>query len=108
MNFKETCDRFAAGHSGTDAFKALSRSAFDLMKVDQENAGLYFVVGVAAHSFVRQYEDQGITAEFADGAKATMVALNAKLAAALDAEPAQRLRMLGEVATEYEWNVTAF
>jgi heme oxygenase len=108
MTFKEISDRFSNDLSGSDAFKALYRGAFDLMKVDVGNAGLYFVIGVAAQAFVQKYEDQGITAEFADNAKATMVALTAKIVAALDVEPAQRLRMLGEVATEYEWNVTVF
>ena len=108
MNFQEISTRFENDLSGSDAFKLLYRGAFDLMKSDLDNAGLYFVIGVAAQAFVQKYEDQGIMVEFADNAKATMVALNTRILAALAAEPAQRLRILGEVATEYEWNVTAF
>ena len=108
MNFQEISTRFENDLSGSDAFKLLYRGAFDLMKSDLDNAGLYFVIGVAAQAFVQKYEDQGITVEFADNAKATMVALNTRILAVLAAEPAQRLRILGEVATEYEWNVTAF
>lgn len=108
MTFKEISDRFSTDHSGTDAFKTLYRGAFDLMKADVHNAGLYFVIGVAAQAFVQRYEDQGITPEFADNAKARMSALTTKVVAALDAEPAQRLLMLGEVATEYEWDISIF
>ena len=108
MNFTEISTRFVDSSSGTDAFKAFFRDAFQLMKNDPENAGLYFVVGVAAQSYVRMYEDQGITAEFADAAKATLAGFNAKLIEALAADPAKRLKLLGQVATDYEWNVRDF
>jgi hypothetical protein len=108
MNFKEISERFARTPSGTDAFKIFYKAAFDLMKEDPDNAGLYFVVGIAAQAFVRKYEDQGITAEFADGAKARLESMNNKLESALESEPAQRLRLLGEVAIDYEWHLTSF
>jgi hypothetical protein len=108
MNFAEIAERFARSSSGTDAFKVFYKSVFDLMKWDADNAGLYFVVGIAAQSFVRRYEDQGISEEFADKAQATLNDFNAKLGRALQAEPAERLRLLGEVAIDYEWNVTSF
>jgi hypothetical protein len=105
MNFQEISRRFADSSAGTDAFKVFYKEAFQLMKTDPDNAGLYFVVGIAAQSFVRTYEDQGITIEFADNAKATLAGFNARIAEALAAEPARRLRLLGEVAIDYEWNV---
>lgn len=108
MNFHEICSKFADASSGSDAFKVFYRDAFQLMKIDPENAGLYFVVGIAAQSFVRMYEDQGVTTEFADAAKATLVKLNAEIVEALATNPEKRLRLLGEVAIDYEWNVSAF
>lgn len=108
MNFADIAARFAQAPSGTDSFKVFYKSAFDLMKSDRENAGLYFVVGIAAQSFVRSYEDQGISAEFADQAQADLAAMNATLVTALRSEPAEKLRLLGEVAFDYEWNITAF
>lgn len=108
MNFKQIAASFEHAESGTDAFKAFYKESFELMKADPENAGLYFVVAVAAHSYVRAYEDQGVTPEFADAAKATLAGLNAKLLHALASEPAERLKLLGEVANEYEWSVSGF
>jgi hypothetical protein len=108
MNFAEIAGRFQKTSSGTDAFKVFYKSAFDLMKLDPENAGLYFVVGIAAQSFVRRYEDQGISEEFADKAQATLDSFNSKLIQALQAKPAEKLRLLGEVAIAYEWHVSSF
>lgn len=50
----------------------------------------------------------GVAAEFADRAKATLVGFNAKLIEALASEPAMRLKLLSEVATDYEWHVADF
>ena len=86
MNFKEITDQFDGSGYGTDAFKALSKSAFELMKTGRENAGLYFVIGTAARAFVLRYEDQGLSAEFIDEAKATMHGMNVKVLAALGAK----------------------
>jgi hypothetical protein len=108
MNFHEISTRFATTGSGSDAFKALYKDAFELMKHDPENAGLYFVVGIAAQSYVRSYEDQGVTGEFADRAKATLVSFNSKITEALASTPEKRLKLLGEIAIDYEWNVHDF
>jgi hypothetical protein len=108
MNFKQLTDQFNESSLGTDAFKNLYRSAFDLMKEDANNASLYFVIGTAARAFVMRYEDQGLSSEFVDEAKATMRRMNEKILSALASDPAGRLRLLSEVAMDYEWNVTAF
>jgi hypothetical protein len=108
MNFADIAERFAQSSSGTDAFKVFYKDAFGLMRSDPDNAGLYFVVGIAAQAFVRKYEDQGISVDFADQAQATLKGFNAKLIRALQAEPAERLRLLGEVAIDYEWHVPSF
>lgn len=108
MDFQQVAENFERAGSGTDDFKALFKEAFGLMKIDPENAGAYFVIGIAARSYVHRYEDQGITPEFADRAKATLVGLNAKIIEGLRADAATRLRLLGEIAIEYEWNVSDF
>jgi hypothetical protein len=78
------------------------------MKNDPDNASLYFVVAVAAQAYVRGYEDQGVSSEFADHAKAILVGYNARLVNVLDADPATRLRVLGQIAIDYEWEVHDF
>ncbi len=108
MNFQDIATRFEHAESGTDSAKVLFKDAFNMMKSDPENAGLYFVIGSAARAYVRAYEDQGISPEFADRAKITMVGFNAKINLALNADAATRLRLLGEVAIDYEWNVRDF
>ena len=108
MSFPDIARRFEQASSGTDSFKTLYHDVFDLMKSDPANAALYFVIGSAARSYVRRYEDQGIAPEFADRAKATLVGFNAKIVECLSADAATKLRLLGEVAIDYEWNVVDF
>ncbi len=108
MNFQEAAARFEHSGAGTDDFKLLYKSAVELMGSDVENAALYFVIGVAAHSYVTQYEDQGVTAEFADQAKSVLVGFNKKISQALDADFKARLALLSEVATEYQFRVNQF
>ena len=108
MTFKEITQRFAQSESGSDSFKQFYKDAFELMKRDPANAGLYFVVGIAAQTYVIKYEDQAVAPEFADRIKATMEGFNARLLEALDMSPADRLQVLGEVAVDYEWNEDAF
>jgi hypothetical protein len=108
MTFKEITQVFEKSESGSDSFKAFYKAAFDLMKVDPDNAGLYFVVGVAAQTYVIKYEDQAVDPGFADRAKATLEGFNRRLLGALESQPAERLRVLGGVAVDYEWKVDAF
>ena len=108
MRFEEVAARFERTGSGTDDFKSLSKDTFELMKSDQANAGMYFVIGTAARSYVRRYEDQAISPEFANRAKAVLMELNKKIVEGLSADAATRLRLLGEIAIEYEWNVSDF
>jgi hypothetical protein len=108
MSFKDIAARFEHAESGTDSFKTLFRDAFQLMKSDPPNAGLYFVIGIAAQAYVRKYEDQGVAPEFADQAKVILVGYNARIVEALSADAAMRLRLLGEVAIDYEWRVNDF
>lgn len=108
MNFQDIAAHFSHMESGTDSFKTLSKNSFELMNSDPDNAGLYFVIGVAAQSYVRKYDDQGVTPEFADHAKAILSGYNAKICQALACDPATRLRLLGEVTIDYEWHVRDF
>jgi hypothetical protein len=108
MTFQEIAARFEQSESGTDYFKNLYRDVFNLMKTDPENAALYFLVGNAARAYVRAYEDQGISPEFADRVKATLEGFNTKVIEALAAEPARRLSLASEIAIQYEWEIHDF
>lgn len=108
MTFSATAAQFEHSAGGTDDFKRLYKDAFDLMKSDAENAAIYFVIGVAAHAYVIQYEDQAVTAERAEAAKAALVCFCRKAAQALAAPPADRLALLGEIAGEYQFDITDF
>ena len=57
---------------------------------------------------MRRYADQGVAPEFADKAKAILGGYNAKIVEALAADAGTRLRLLGEVALDYEWQVQDF
>ena len=108
MNFQATAAQFAASESGTDSFKTLYKDAFHLVETDTENAGLYFVIAVIAQAYVRRYEDEAVTTELANRAKALLQRFNAKIVEGLDADAATRLRLLGEVAAEYQVQVADF
>ena len=108
MTFQDTAAQFEKSDGGTDDFKRLYKEAFELMKTDSTNAALYFVIGVAAHAYVMRYEDQAVTTELAESAKAALVGFNAKINKALASDPQTRLVLLGEVANEYQFIVTSF
>ncbi|WP_332747794.1 hypothetical protein [Hydrogenophaga sp.] len=108
MTFQHIAQTFAQGLAGTDQFKAFYKGAFALMKADPDNAALYFVVGVAAHSYVQKFEDQAVDPAQADQAKATLDAFNARLLESLSQAPEKRLAAVSAVALDYEWNVQAF
>ena len=108
MTFNDVAARFSAAESGTDNFKQLAHDAFALMKSDSGNASLYFVIGIAAQAYVRKYEDQGVTGEFADHSKTTLEELNATIARALAADVPERLRLAGQAAAHYYFDVTSF
>ena len=55
-----------------------------------------------------QYEDQGVSPEFADKAKALMVGFNNKIALALASTPDVAIKLLGEVSADYQFNVHEF
>ena len=108
MSFPDLVRRFQQAPSATDSFKFLHSGAFELMKSDPENAALLFIVGTIAKAFVRRYEDQELTPQFVDEAKQFMVSVIVRVVDAMASTPAERLRVAGEVATEYEWKVTSF
>ena len=108
MNFPQAAERFAQSGGGTDDFKRLYKEAFELMKSDSHNAALYFVVGSIAHAYVIQYEDQGVSTEFSDKAKTILVGFKQKICQALAADTTTRLTLLGEIATEYQFDIPEF
>ncbi|MBP8867746.1 MAG: hypothetical protein KBG62_06555 [Propionivibrio sp.] len=108
MNFSQVAERFAQSGAGTDDFKRLYKEAFELMKSDSPHAALYFVIGSIAHAYVIQYEDQGVSTEFADKAKGFLVDFNQKICQALTADTATKLALLGEIATQYQFDIPEF
>ena len=108
MTFDELAANFRNSPSSIDAVKLLYRGAYELMKTEVDNAGLYFVIGVAGQSFVRSWDDQELTVEFLDKSKSEIEGLLDTLLRALHSEPAEKLRLLGQAATEYEWHIKGF
>ncbi|MCB7495327.1 hypothetical protein [Klebsiella pneumoniae] len=80
MTFEEIKERFAGAGTGTDAFRGLYNETFELMNADKENAAVYFLIGVAARSYVLRYDDQAVDPDFAEQSKQTMSALVDKIA----------------------------
>ena len=105
MTFQQLAQAFEQGPSGTDQFKLLYKGVFQLMKTDPANAALYFIVGVAAHSYVTKYEDQGVEPALADQAKSRLAGYNRRIVAALAGDAAQRLEAASVIATDYQWEV---
>jgi len=108
MSFQDIAAQFAAAESGTDSFKRLYKDSFHLAETEVENAGAYFVIAVIAQAYVRRYEDEAVPTELANRAKALLERFNAKVVEGLKSDAAMRLRLLGEVANEYQAKVTDF
>ncbi len=108
MTFQEIAAQFKAAESGTDSFKRLYKDAFHLVESDMENAGLYFTIAVIAQAYVRRYEDEAVPNDLANRAKALLESFNAKIVQGLAGDAATRLRLLGEVANEYQVQVHDF
>lgn len=108
MTFADIATQFAQAQPGSDSFKQLYQSAFELMQQDAENAGLYFVIGIAAQTYVIKHEDQAVAPEFAQRAKAALEHFNDRVGVALAMPAAARLRALGEIAIDYEWHEDTF
>jgi len=108
MTFQDIAATFEAAESGTDSFKRLYKDAFHLAETEVENAGLYFVIAVIAQAYVRRYEDEAVPTELANRAKGLLQGFNAKIVRGLAGDAQTRLRLLGEVANEYQARVTDF
>lgn len=108
MNFQDIAAQFAVAESGTDSFKKLYKDSFHLAETEVENAGLYFTIGVIAQAYVRRYEDEAVPTELANRAKALLEKFNGKIVKGLAGDAATRVRLLGEVANEYQAQVHDF
>lgn len=108
MRFQAIADEFSACEACSDSFKRLSRRAYALMKEDPENAIAYFLIAVAARSYVARYEDQAVEVAQAERAKSAMLALSRRVEAALACEEGERLQLLGAIAIDYEFSTSEF
>ncbi|STV85514.1 Uncharacterised protein [Klebsiella michiganensis] len=108
MTFDEIKERFAGAGTGTDAFRGLYNETFELMNADKENAAVYFLIGVAARSYVLRYDDQAVDPNFAEQSKQTMSALVDKIAFALHQPAEDKIKIASEVASEYHWESHQF
>ncbi|MCC8378165.1 MULTISPECIES: hypothetical protein [Xenorhabdus] len=108
MIFDEIKDRFASAGIGTDAFRELYRETFDLMNEDKDNAVIYFLVGVAARSYVLRYDDQEVDPDFAEQSKILMEGFVEKIALSLKQSFEKRIKIASEVASDYHWKTSSF
>jgi hypothetical protein len=108
MTFQQIAAQFEAAESGTESFKRLYKDAFHLAESSAENAGSYFIIATIAQAYVRRYEDEAVPSELADRAKALLTRFNAKIVQGLGSDAATHLRLLGEVAHEYQAQVHDF
>lgn len=108
MTFKEIAAQFEAAESGTDSFKRLYKDAFHLAESAADNAGSYFVIATIAQAYVRRYEDEAVSVDQANRAKALLMRFNAKIVQGLNSDAATHLRLLGEVANEYQAQIHDF
>lgn len=108
MKFSDLSAEFEAALAGTNSFKSLYKEVIKLMNEDRSNAALYLPIVVAARAYVLRFEDQAISADLADRAKAILVGFNKKILEALVADPERRYSLLSEVSAEYELDVKDF
>lgn len=108
MDFKTIAKDFFEASIGTDSFRELYNNCFNLMKVDKDNALVYHLIGSMARSYVLTYDDQPVKPESAIKSKALLEHYNSKVVLALESESDVRLRVLGEIAIEYQFDIHNF
>lgn len=108
MTFEAIKERFALAGTGTDAFRELYNGLFELMNTDKDNAVAYFLLGVAARSYVLRYDDQAVDPDFAEQSKQTMSTFVEKIAFALRQPAIEKMKIVSEVASDYHWKVSNF
>ncbi|GBU09950.1 hypothetical protein AwWohl_10880 [Gammaproteobacteria bacterium] len=108
MNFQEIATEFKESAPGTDSFKRLYKSCFEIMLLDPSNASLYFVIGIASQAYVVRYEDQAISNEFAEKSKKTLDIFIDKILIALKSDNEQKILILNEITSHYQLNNNDF
>lgn len=108
MKFACIAKTFATSEAGTDSFKDLWKSSFELMKEDHINAASYFIIGQIARAYVLQYEDQAVDAERANKTKKQIEQFNQYILSGLNAPAKEKLELLSTIAYEYQWTITDF
>ncbi len=108
MDFRTISKDFLEASIGTDAFRELYKNCFNLMKEDKDNALIYHLIVSMARSYVLTYDDQPVKPESALKSKALLEHYNSKVELALDSDAESRLKILGEIATEYQFDIHDF
>lgn len=108
MDFKTVSEIFLESSIGTDSFRELYKNSFLLMKEDQENAIIYHLIGTMARSYVLVYDDQPIKPENALKSKALFEHYNNKILKALEGDAESRLKIVSEIAIEYQNDIHDF
>lgn len=102
MNFSDITLAFAESIPGTDAFERIKNQTRALIDQDPPNACAYYLIYGFARSYVLLYEDQAVSPDFADGAKAQLLSYLRRIEESLVADdPNDMLATLSGIVSHY-------
>jgi len=108
MNFNEIANEFKNGSSGADVFKKFSKDTFSLLKTEEENGGMYFIVATAARNYYLNFEDQAVSEKFTIESKNLIAGFIDRITFALVSSPEIKLKVTSELASNYHWHTDKF
>jgi hypothetical protein len=102
MNLTEVITQFQDTPPGTDAYKEVKAACLNLIKGDPHNAAAYYLIVGFARSYVILYEEEAVTFDTANKAKAQMLDYMRRIESALTSNSHEaRLSSLNSIVLDY-------
>ncbi|MES2536504.1 MAG: hypothetical protein V4632_11595 [Pseudomonadota bacterium] len=101
-NLTEALLQFQNSQPGTDAYKELKAACLNLIKGDPHNAAAYYLIAGFARSYVILHEEEAVTFEMANAAKAQMLDYLRRIESILTSLSADaRMSSLNSIVLDY-------
>ena len=98
----EVIAQFENSLAGTDTYKVLKAACLNLIKQDPHHAAAYYPIFVFARSYVILYEEEAVTFETANKAKAQMLDYLKRIESALSSDSQEALlSSLNSIVLDY-------
>lgn len=101
MTLTKLIAQFQNEQPGTDAYQQIKAVCLELVSEDPSNAAAYYLIASFARSYVMLYEEEAVTLDTANKAKAQLLDYLTRIHGAQNALPESRLSTLNSIAIDY-------